>query len=115
MLRNLLNIDTWQEAANSIGKNKFRTIITVTGVFWGILVYITLSGASKGLDNGFEQRFERVSPNSFFTWIQGTTIPYKGFKSGRNFSLKLEDVNWTSFNLASTLFVNAKKVAIINP
>ena len=55
MLRNLLNIDTWQEAANSIGKNKFRTIITVTGVFWGILVYITLSGASKGLDNGFEQ------------------------------------------------------------
>ena len=106
MLRFILNIDTWQEAVNSIGKNKFRTIITVTGVFWGILVYITLSGASKGLDNGFEQRFERVSPNSFFTWTQGTSIPYKGFKSGRSFSLKLEDVNFLKSRVKEIKYIS---------
>ena len=33
MLRNLLNIDTWHEAANSIGKNKFRTIIKLLAFF----------------------------------------------------------------------------------
>ena len=89
----LFSRDTWQEIFGSIQKNKVRTIITVIGVLWGIFIYIVLSGAAKGLDNGFEERFEDVAMNSMFAWAQTTSVPYAGFKTGRPIQLKLEDVN----------------------
>ena len=88
----IFNRDTWQEIFGSIKKNKARTIITVIGVLWGIFIYIVLSGAAKGLDNGFEERFEDVAMNSMFAWAQQTSVPYAGFKTGRPIQLKLGDV-----------------------
>ena len=85
--------NTWQEIFGSIGKNKTRTIITVIGVLWGIFIYIALSGAAKGLDNGFEKQFETVAMNSMFVWAQSTSMPYDGFKTGRQLQLKLGDVS----------------------
>ncbi len=84
--------NTWQEIFGSVGKNKTRTIITVIGVLWGIFIYIALSGAAKGLDNGFEKQFETVAMNSMFVWAQSTSMPYDGFKTGRQLQLKLGDV-----------------------
>ena len=91
MLRTLFDRDTWQEIFGSIEKNKLRTVVTVIGVLWGIFIYITLSGASKGLDNGFEREFEEVAINSLFVWAQNTSIPYDGFRTGRRMQLKLDD------------------------
>lgn len=88
----LFDANPWQEIFGSIRKNKTRTLITVIGVLWGIFVYITMAGAAKGLDNGFEKRFERVAMNSLFTWGQSTSKPYAGFKTGRKLQLKLSDV-----------------------
>lgn len=88
----LFNRDTWQEIFGSIKKNKARTTITVIGVLWGIFIYIVLSGAAKGLDNGFEEKFEDVAMNSMFAWAQQTSVPYAGFKTGRPIQLKLNDV-----------------------
>ena len=84
--------DTWQEIFGSIGQNKLRTVITIIGVLWGIFLYILLSGIAKGVDNGFEQRFERISSNSLFVWTQNTSIPYSGFKINRKWNIKLNDV-----------------------
>jgi putative ABC transport system permease protein len=89
----IFNRDTWQEIFGSIRKNKARTIITVIGVLWGIFIYIVLSGAAKGLDNGFEERFEDIAMNSMFAWAQTTSVPYDGFKTGRPIQLKLGDVD----------------------
>ncbi len=84
--------NTWQEIFGSIGKNKTRTIITMIGVLWGIFVYIGLSGAAKGMDNGFDKVFKTVSMNSMFVWGQSTSMPYDGFKTGREMQLKLDNV-----------------------
>ena len=83
-LKVIFDFDTWQEIFGSIAKNKTRTIITVIGVLWGIFIYITLSGAAKGLDNGFEREFEDMAMNSMFVWPQRTSVPYAGFKVGRS-------------------------------
>lgn len=91
-LKVLFDQETWQEIFGSISKNKTRTIITVIGVLWGIFIYVTLSGAAKGLDNGFEREFENVAMNSLFVWAQSTSIPYDGFKIGRSIQLKIQDV-----------------------
>ncbi|THD69584.1 ABC transporter permease [Robertkochia marina] len=92
MFRFIFDKDTWQEIWGSISKNKIRTVITVIGVLWGIFVYIALSGAAKGLDNGFEKEFQDIASNSMFIWAQSTSIPHKGFKTGRRFNLKVSDV-----------------------
>lgn len=91
MLRTLFDRDTWQEIFGSIQKNKLRTMVTVIGVLWGIFIFIALSGASKGLDNGFEREFEEVAINSLFVWAQNTSVPYDGFRTGRRLQLKLDD------------------------
>ncbi len=101
----LLSRDTWQEIFGSIQKNKARTIITVIGVLWGIFIYIVLSGAAKGLDNGFEERFEDVAMNSMFAWAQTTSVPYAGFKTGRPIQLKLGDVRTLATRIPEIQFI----------
>lgn len=91
-MRQLFDGNTWQEIFQSIRKNKLRTFLTMIGVFVGIYIYIGLSGASKGLDNGFERQFETIAKNSLFAWGQRTSMPYAGFKTGRQIQLKLKDV-----------------------
>jgi len=105
--------DTWQEIFDSIRKNKVRTAITVIGVLWGMFIYIALSGSAKGLDNGFERNFENIAMNSLFVWSQRTSIPYAGFKIGREPQLKLEDVAFLKKRIPDIEFIaprNAKGV-----
>ena len=112
-LKIIFDRDTWQEIFGSIQKNKVRTIITVIGVLWGIFIYIALSGAAKGLDNGFERQFENVAMNSMFVWAQRTSIPFEGFKTGRNPQLKIQDVQALRNNIPAIQFIaprNAKGV-----
>ena len=75
----IFDFDTWQEIFGSIAKNKTRTNYSV-GVLWGIFIYITLSGAAKGLDNGFERESEDMAMNSMFVWPQRTSVPYAGLR-----------------------------------
>ncbi len=91
-MRFIFDRNTWQEIFGSISKNRTRTIITMIGVLWGIFVYIGLSGAAKGMDNGFDKVFKTVSMNSMFVWGQSTSMPYGGYKTGRQMQLKLDNV-----------------------
>ena len=109
-LKIIFDRDTWQEIFGSIQKNKVRTIITVIGVLWGIFIYITLSGSANGLDNGFEREFENIAMNSMFVWAQRTSIPYGGFKTGRNPQLKLKDAQTLRNNIPEIQFIAPRNV-----
>jgi len=87
-----------------------RTIITVIGVLWGIFIYIALSGSANGLDNGFEREFENIAMNSMFVWAQSTSIPYEGFKTGRNPQLKLKDAQTLRNNIPEIQFIAPRNV-----
>jgi len=91
-MRQLFDSDTWREIFQSIRKNKLRTFLTMLGVFIGIYIYIGLSGAAKGLDNGFEKQFKTIARNSMFVFSSSTSKPYAGYKTGRPIQLKLQDV-----------------------
>ena len=109
-LKIIFDRDTWQEIFGSIQKNKVRTIITVIGVLWGIFIYIALSGSANGLDNGFEREFENIAMNSMFVWAQSTSIPYEGFKTGRNPQLKLKDAQTLRNNIPEIQFIAPRNV-----
>ncbi len=88
MFRFLFDIDTWQELKESLTKNKLRTVITMIGVWWGILLLIGLLGSAKGIENKFSVQFGDYATNSVFIWGQSTSMAFKGYQEGRFLRLK---------------------------
>ena len=88
MFRFLFDIDTWQELKESLTKNKLRTVITMIGVWWGILLLIGLLGSAKGIENKFSVQFGDYATNSVFIWGQSTSRAFKGYQEGRRPNLK---------------------------
>ena len=85
--------DTWQEIYHSLRNNKLRTFLTMIGVGWGMFLFVSLLGAAKGMENGFDKLFSGFATNSIFMWAQNTSIPYSGFPKGRQMSLHLPDMD----------------------
>ncbi|MBB6372520.1 ABC transporter permease [Chryseobacterium shigense] len=88
----LFKKDTWQEIYYSLRNNKLRTFLTMIGVGWGMFLYVSLLGAAKGMENGFDKLFSGFATNSIFLWAQKTSIPYEGFPKGREVHLNLSDM-----------------------
>ena len=102
--------DSWQEIFGSIKKSKLRTAITVIGVLWGVFLFITLLGAAKGMENGFDREFKNLATNSIFLWAQRTERPYKGFQRGRSMRLKIQDVEAIKKQIPEVQFVVPRSV-----
>lgn len=85
-------MDKWLEILSTMARNPLRTLLTSMGVFWGIFMLMLLMGGGNGLENGVRAMFDGMDMNSMFVWTQKTTIPYKGFKPGRNFNFKTGDI-----------------------
>ena len=90
-LKFLFERDTWQEIYDSLRKNKLRTIITMIGVWWGILLLVALLGAARGMENSFNRLFGDFATNSVFIWGQTTGKPFKGFQDGKMIKMTLQD------------------------
>lgn len=105
MIRFLFDRDTWQEAYDSMSKNKLRTAITMVGVWWGILLLITLLGAARGMENSFNRAFGDFATNSVFVWGQSTSKPFKGFQEGKRVKLKLSHAKKIEENIEGIEFV----------
>ena len=101
----LFERDTWQEVYDSLSKNVLRTILTMVGVWWGILLLIGLLGAAKGLENSFNRLFGNFATNSVFVWGQNTSIPFKGFQEGKQVKLSLTDAKKVEENIEGIEFV----------
>lgn len=84
--------DRWQEIWSVLKKNKFRTILTAFGVFWGIFMLIIMIGSGKGLQNGAMEGMGTFATNSVFMWTQRTTMPYNGLPRNRRWSYDNEDI-----------------------
>ena len=95
----LFESDTWKEVYDSLTKNKVRTVITMIGVWWGILLLIALLGAARGMENSFNRIFGDFATNSVFIWGQNTSIPFRGFQEGKLVSLKLSHVHKIKDNI----------------
>jgi putative ABC transport system permease protein len=105
MIRFLFERDTWQEVYDSLSKNKLRSVLTMVGVWWGILLLIALLGSAKGIENSFNRLFGDFATNSVFVWAQATSKPFKGFQEGRMVGLTLPDTEKIKENVEGLEFV----------
>jgi putative ABC transport system permease protein len=88
-----------------MSKNKLRTGVTMVGVWWGILLLITLLGAARGMENSFNRLFGDFATNSVFVWGQSTSKPFKGFQEGKRVQLKLSHAKKIEENVEGIEFV----------
>ncbi|WP_339838750.1 ABC transporter permease [uncultured Maribacter sp.] len=87
----ILDRDLWSEIFATLGKNLFRTFLTMLGVIIAMVILVLLLGGANGMSNGFQKIFAGTASNSLFVWSQSTSEPYKGFERGRRIQFKLED------------------------
>ncbi|PHS63456.1 MAG: multidrug ABC transporter ATP-binding protein [Flavobacterium sp.] len=85
--------DRWDEILEALNANRFRTLMTAFGVFWGIMILVLLLALTNGLKNGVKTGFANYASNTIFMWSQSTSMPYKGLPKGRRYNFKLEDVD----------------------
>ncbi|NNC51219.1 MAG: ABC transporter permease [Flaviramulus sp.] len=105
MFKFLFDRDTWQEVFDSFSKNKLRSILTMVGVWWGILLLIGLLGSAKGLENSFNRLFGDFATNSVFVMGSTTSKPFKGFQEGKRVQLTLTDIEKVEKNVEGIEFV----------
>ena len=105
MLKFLFDIDTWQEVYSSLVKNRLRSILTMVGVWWGILLLIGLLGSARGIENNFNRLFKNFATNSVFLIGGSTSRPFKGYQEGRRVILKIDDVKKIQENVEGVEYV----------
>ncbi|MGB3149961.1 MAG: ABC transporter permease, partial [Maribacter sp.] len=84
--------DNWKEIFETIQKNKLRTFLSGFTVALGILIFVSLVGLTNGLQNTFNKFFSDDSSNTFFLFAGRTSMPYKGYKSGRQIEFDNSDL-----------------------
>ena len=71
----MFDLDSWQEIAATLARNKLRAFLTACGVFWGIFMLIVMLGIGTGLRRGTEKNLGGMVTRSVFVWSQRTSMP----------------------------------------
>lgn len=88
-------MDILQEIWSGLKHNKLRTVLTGLSVSWGIFILIILLGAGNGLKNGVMSNFSDRATNTVQMWPGQTSLPYKGYQSGRSLSFSEKELEQT--------------------
>lgn len=105
----MFDLDKWQEIFSTINKNRLRTFLTGFSVAWGIFMLILLLGSGTGLQHGAENQFAGDAINSVWVMPGKTSLPYKGYKPGRDLSLKNQDFNELNTHISGIENLSARK------
>ena len=86
------DVDTYREIADSLVRNKSRSLLTGFGVFWGIFMLLFLMGGGQGLKQLISANFEGFATNTAILLSDRTSKPWKGMKEGRRWNMTFNDV-----------------------
>ncbi len=84
--------DSFKEIAETLSRNRSRTLLTGFGIFWGIFMLLTMLGGGNGLKSILQSNFEGFTSNTVVMGTNNTTKPYKGFKRDRYWTFNLSDL-----------------------
>ena len=88
-----LDINTYHEIADSLLRNKSRSLLTGFGIFWGLFMLLVMLGAGDGVKGLLSENFEGFASNAAIIASSNTSVPYKGFQEGRYWELEYRDMD----------------------
>ena len=86
------DIDSFRETADSLTRNRRRTILTGFGVFWGLFMLLFMIGGGQGLKGLLEENFGGFATNTMVLISSNTSKPYKGLPEGRYWNFTRTDI-----------------------
>ena len=87
------DIDSRRETADSLTRNRRRTILTGFGVFWGLFMLLFMIGGGQGLKGLLQENFGGFASNTMVLIASNTSKPYKGLPEGRNWDFTRTDID----------------------
>jgi putative ABC transport system permease protein len=88
----MFDLDNWQEIIAVLRANRLRTFLTAFGVFWGILMLMSMLGFGSAIQTGSKRQMKGMATNLLFVWGQTSTKPYDGLPVGRATRFKTPDI-----------------------
>lgn len=101
----LIDTDIFKEIWQTISRNKMRSFLTGFGVAWGVFMFVVMYGIGNGFDNGIKQNINDISQNSMFLFANQTTVEYKGYNAGRQWSMNAEDIKMLKENMPEIQYI----------
>ena len=110
----MFDIDKWYEIFSTINKNRLRTFLTGFSVAWGIFMLIILLGSGRGLENGVRNQFKGSVNNGIWISSGRTTMPYQGYKPGRDIKFTNADYERVKATIKGVDRISARSWIFIN-
>ena len=88
----IFDIDNWQEIWVTITRNKFRSVLTGFGVFWGLFMLIVLLAIGNKIRQQIMSQVDGFAENAVFFGPERTSEPYKGYRKGRYWEFNSSDL-----------------------
>ncbi len=86
------DLDQWNEIWDTIARNRKRSIMTALGVFWGVCLFVVMTGAGRALQHSVSSNLGNTSVNTSFFFTDVTSIPYRGMPARRWWELDNDDM-----------------------
>lgn len=87
------DIDSFRETADSLTRNRRRTLLTGFGVFWGLFMLLFMIGGGQGLKGLLQENFGGFASNTMVLISSNTSKPYKGLPEGRYWNFTRTDID----------------------
>jgi len=89
----IFDIENWREIGATLARNKTRTILTAFGIFWGTAMLAMLWGGAQGMEGMLRRNFAGFSTNMGAAFPNSTSISYRGFNKGMEWTMTQTDVD----------------------
>src|SRR4051812_10299671 len=89
----MFDLDKWKEIWATLRSNRLRTFLTAFGVFWGILMLMSMLSFGSSIQTGTEKQMKGMATNLLFVWGQQTTESFDGLPPGRGVRFNTDDID----------------------
>ena len=89
----MFDLDKWKEIWATLRSNRLRTFLTAFGVFWGILMLMSMLSFGSSIQTGTEKQMKGLATNLLFIWGQQTTQSFDGLPPGRGVRFTTDDID----------------------
>jgi putative ABC transport system permease protein len=87
----MIDRDLWREVWQTLVSNRLRTLLTASGIFWGVFILIIMLGFGNGIEDGVNNSMSGYATNTLYVWSRRTSQPWQGLSPGRRIKLNNDD------------------------
>jgi putative ABC transport system permease protein len=90
----MMLIEVFKEAWIALGRNRVRSLLTMTGISWGIVAVTLLLSYGSGFRSVLLYTFEVFGKGAVICWPGTTSEQAGGERAGKPVRFEQEDANW---------------------